>query len=171
VSSVTSGDLSIVVYTLTDSGKEVDIITFPTISAPTANLLLKKSAVTLQRFKLVATCTGACDYEVYVRAMMSAGEASVNVIGSANLATSAVTVTAVPSILIPASLTDRNGLSIINYDGTGTLFVSEDIGKLTTQAWPIPSGGGWSLDVASGVTIYAVSNGGPLDVRIAESGA
>ena len=171
VSGVSSGDLDVVVHTLTDSGKEVDIITFPTISAPTTSLLLKKSAVTMQRFKVTATFTGACTFEVYVRAMMGSGESSVRLIGAANLETDAVTIGTTPTVLVPATLVDRNGLSFINYSGAGTLFVSEDITKLPNEAWPIPPSGGWSLDIASGVTIYAVSSSGNLDVRIAQSGA
>jgi hypothetical protein len=170
VNSVTSGTLTVTVVTLTDSGKEVDIINFPVVAAPTTNLLLKKSGVTMQRFKVTASYSGICDYEVYVRAMAGAGESSVRQLGSANLETDATTVTSVPGVLIPAALTDRNGLSILNYAGTGILFVSESLAKLPTQAWPIPEGGGWSLDIAAGVTIYAVSDSGNLDVRIAQSG-
>lgn len=170
VNSVTSGTLSVTVRTLTDNGKEVDIISFPTINAPTTDLLLKKSGVTMQRFLVTASYSGVCDYEIYVRAMSGAGESSVRVLGSANLETSAETVTSSPGILIPAALTDRNGLTLLNYAGTGTLFVSEDIAKLPSEAWPIPAGGGWSLDIAAGVTIYAVSDSGALDVRIAQSG-
>lgn len=170
VNSVTSGTLTVTVNTLTDNGKEVDIISFPTISAPTTDLLLKKSGVTMQRFKVTATYTGVCDYEVYVRAMNGAGESSVRIIGSSNLETSAVTVTSTPSILVPAALTDRNGLSLLNYQGAGNLFISESLAKLVTDAWPIAPGGGWSLDIAAGVVIYAVSDGAALDVRIAQSG-
>lgn len=168
--SVTSGTLSVSVRTLTDTGKEVDVINFPTLSAPTTDLLLKKSGVSMQRFKVIATYTGSCDYEIYVRAIEGAGESSVRVIGAANLETDAIVVTTSPSILIPAALEDRSGISILNYAGGGTLFVTEDSGKLTARSWPIPSGGGWSLDVAAGVVIYAQTDSGVLDVRLAQSG-
>ena len=170
VDSITSGNLVVTVSTLTDNGKEVNIITFPTLSAPTTSLLLKKSGVSMQRFKVTATYSGVCEYEVYVRAIEGAGESSVKIIGSAALETSATTVTTVPGVLVPAALVDRNGLSILNYGGGGTLFISESLAKLTTQAWPVQAGGGWSLDIQAGVTIYAVSSSGSLDVRIAQSG-
>lgn len=170
VDSVTSGSLTVTVSTLTDVGKEIDVITFPAITAPTTNLLLKKSGVSMQRFKVTATYTGVCEYEIYIRAIEGAGESSVKIVGSADLETSAATVTTTPAVLIPAALIDRNGLSILNYSGGGTLFISEDSAKLPLQAWPIAEGGGWSLDIASGVTIYAVSSSGSLDVRIAQSG-
>ena len=170
VDSVTSGTLTVTVSTLTDIGKEIEIISFPVISASTTNLLLKKSGVSMQRFKVTATYTGVCEYEIYIRAIEGAGESSVRVLGSAALETSAVTVTTTPAVLIPAALVDRNGLSILNYTGGGTMFISEDISKLPLQAWPVPAGGGWSLDITAGVTIYAVSDSGTLDVRIAQSG-
>lgn len=170
VDSVTSGTLDVKVYTLTDNGKELEIITFPTISAPSTELLLKKSGVSLQRFRVEVTYTGVCSYEVYVRAIEGAGESSVRMLGSASMETGQATVTTTPGILIPASLVDRNGVSLLNYSGAGTLFVSEDISKLPAQAWPVAPGGGWSLDISAGVTLYAVSSSGSLDVRIAQSG-
>jgi hypothetical protein len=171
VSSVTSGTLSVKVYTLTDDGREVELISFPTVSAPTTSLLLKKSGVSLQRFRVEATYTGICEYEIYVRAIESAGDSSVRLLGAAQLETSAISVTTTPAVLLPASLEDRNGISVLNYSGAGTLFLSEDISKLPAQAWPVPPGGGWSLDVTAGVTIYAVSSSGSLDIRVAQSGS
>lgn len=170
VDAVTSGTLSVSVYTLTDNGKEVLLFSFPSISAGTTDLLLKKSGVSMQRFRIQATYTGECSYEIYVRAIEGAGESNVKIIGSASLYTSSSPVTSTPAVLIPAALTDRNGMTIKNYSGGSTLFVSEDITKLPLDAWPITSGEVWSMDVGAGVTIYAVSASNPLDVRIAESG-
>lgn len=170
VDSVTSGALTVSVYTLTDNGKEVLLFSFPAISAGTTDLLLKKSGVSMQRFRVQATYTGACSYEVYVRAIEGAGESSVRVIGSASLLTSAETVTTTPGILIPAALTDRNGLTMKN-TGNAVMYVSESLAKLPSEAWPVGPGEVWSLDVGAGVSIYAVAASGSLDVRIAESGA
>jgi hypothetical protein len=170
VDSVSSGNLTVEVYTLTDTGKEALLFSFPTIAAPSTSLLLKKAGISMQRFRVKATYTGVASYEVYVRAVEGIGEASVKLLGQAELSTSAATVTTTPSILIPSALTDRNGVTIKNYSGGGTLFVSESSGKLTSQAWPVTPGEVWSLDVASGVTIYAVSSAGSLDVRIAQAG-
>lgn len=170
VDSVSSGNLTVEVFTLTDDGKQLLLFAFPVVSSGTVNLLLKKAAVTLQRFRVVATYTGACQYEVYVRAVNGAGEASVKIVGAATLETSATPITASPGVLIASTLTDRNGLIIKNYTGSGTLFVSEDIAKLPAQAWPISPGETWFLDIAAGVTIYGVSSGSSLDVRIAQSG-
>lgn len=124
----------------------------------------------MQRFKVTASYSGICEYEVYVRAIGQAGESNVRLVGAANLETSAEVVTTTPSILIPAALVDRNGLIILNFTGSGVLYISESMAKLPAQAWPITPGGSWSLDVGAGVTIYAVASSGVLDVRLAESG-
>jgi hypothetical protein len=170
VDSITSGTLSVSIYTLTDNGKELLLFSFPDITSVSTNLLLRKAGVSMQRFKVVATYTGTCSYEVHVRAVDGAGESSVKILGSTALVTDTLTVTTTPAILIPAALQDRNGLSLLNYSGGGTLFVSEDITKLPARAWPIQPGGGWSLDIQAGVTIYAVSSSGTLEIRSAESG-
>lgn len=170
VDSVTSGSLDVSVFTLTDNGKEVLLFSFPSISAPTVNLLMKKSGISMQRFRVVATYTGSCSYEVYIRAVAGAGESSTRIIGAANLSTSSATVTTTPSVLIASALTDRNGLTLRNYAGGGVLHVSESLSKLTADSWPVGPGEVWSLDIAAGVTIYAVASSGSIDVRIAESG-
>ena len=155
---------------MTDHGKEILLFKFPTLTAPTVDLQLKKSGVSMARFIVRAEYSGVCRYEIYVRAIEGAGESNVKIVGAAELQTSAVTVTETPGVLIPSTLTDRTGISILNYQGAGVLFVSEDISKLPEQAWPVPKGGGWSLDITAGVTLYAVSSSGDLDVRIAEAG-
>lgn len=171
VNSITSGSLSVSVNTLTDNGKELNIITFPSVSAPSTELLLKKSAVTMQRFVVNVTYTGVCDYEVYVRAISGAGEASVKIVGASNLNTSSISINTTPQVLIPSALTDRNGLTLKNWIGGGVLYVADSIPKLsTTDCWPVSLGEVWSLDVAAGTEIYAVASAGTIDVRIAESG-
>lgn len=169
VDSITSGDLDIAVYTQTMDGKQVEIISFPTISAPTAELLLRKAATAMSVVKLVVTTTGVATFEVRAKGL-TAGETTAKIVSAGSLTTSSTTVNTSPSILIPAALTDRNGLTIKNYTGGGTLFVSEDQTKLPADAWPIGPGEVWSLDVAAGVIIYAVSSAGTLDVRLAQSG-
>lgn len=170
VDSITSGTLTISVYTLTDNGKESLLFSFPVLTSPSTDLLLRKSGVSMQRFRVKAEYTGVCSYEVYVKALSGAGESSVKIVGSNALVTDKVIVTTTPAVLIPAALQDRNGLSLISYTGSGTLFISEDITKLPARAWPIAAGGGWSLDVQAGVTLYAVSSSGNIEIRIVQSG-
>jgi hypothetical protein len=170
VDSLASGSLDVSVYTLTDEGKEVLLFSFPSITGPSTLLLLRKSGVSLQRFRVVATYTDVCSYEIYIRATEGSGESSVRILGSAALETDSIEVTTTPDVLVPSALVDRSGLSLLNYSGGGILYISEDITKLPARAWPVQAGGGWSLDIAAGVTIYAVSSAGTLDVRIAQSG-
>lgn len=68
VSSIT-GTLDVSVYTLTDSGRETLLFSFPQQSAASTALLLLPSNVTMQRFRVVGISSGACTYEVYVRAI------------------------------------------------------------------------------------------------------
>lgn len=170
VDSVSSGTLDVSVFTMTDTGKEILLFSFPTLSAPTTNILLKKSGVSMQRFRVSATYSGSVSYEVYVRAIQGAGESSVRVVGPTTLATSQITVGETPAVLIPASLSDRAGITLLNYSGSGTLFVSESEDKLPEEAWPIPPGAGWSLNLSGGAVLYGVSSSGSLDIRIAQSG-
>jgi hypothetical protein len=169
VDSITSGSLDVAVYTQTEDGKQTQIISFPTISAPTAELLLRKAALAMSVVKVVVTTTGIATFEVRAKGL-AIGETTSKILGAGSLSTSSATVTTTPGQLITAALTDRNGVTIKNYAGGGTLFVSEDQAKLTTDAWPIGPGEVWSLDVSAGVTLYAVASAGSLDIRIAESG-
>jgi hypothetical protein len=72
VNSITSGTLDVSVYTLTDTGKELLLFSFPTQAAPSTNLLLKMDGTGLQRFRVQVTYTGVCSYEVYIRAVAGA---------------------------------------------------------------------------------------------------
>lgn len=170
VGSVTSGSLTITVYTLTDEGKEVVLITFPEVTTGTAALLLRKSAVTMQRFRIVATYDDICEYEVYVRAITGSGESSAKIAGGLSFTTSKTIIPNTPAILVPLSLVDRDGMSILNSSPTTILYISEDTAKLPAQAYPIYPGQAFSMDVAAGVVIYAMAASGTCDIRIAEIG-
>lgn len=171
VDSISSGTLTVSLWTLTDTGKETKLFTFPTLTGPSTELLLRKSGNSMQRYYVKAEYTGVCQYEVYVRAIEGAGESSARILGSDSLRTSSSAVTTTAAVLIPASLTDRSGLVIKHWGGTGNLFLSEDITKLPSAAYPLSPKDAIAMDVAAGVTIYAVSDSGSLDIRVAESGA
>jgi hypothetical protein len=165
-----TGSLQVTVLTLTQEGREVELFSFPLVVAGTTNLLLRKSGVSLQRFKVLATYSGVATYEVYIRAVEGAGESSVKIVSSGSLVTSALSISTTPSILIASSLGDRTGITIKNYSGGGTLFISESLAKLPAQAWPLGVGEVWSLDIQAGVTLYGVSSSGIINVRVAEAG-
>lgn len=170
VNSVTSGSLSVSVYTLTDTGKEVVLFSFPVLTATTVNLLLRKSGISLQRFRVAATYTGQCDYEIYIRAVEGAGESNSRISGASSFTTSQITIGTSPTILIASSLIDRQGLVIKNWGTGGDLFISESSGKLSGQAWPLGPKDALALDVSAGVDIFAVASTGTIDVRLAQAG-
>lgn len=171
VDSVSSGTLSITVYTLTDAGKEVEVITFPTLSTNTTNLLLRKSAVSLQRFRVVATYTGVCSYEIYVRAIEGAGESSSKILGSDNWKVSQLTIGTSAVILVAAALTDRSGILVKNWSNSQTVYIADTIVKATSSVgYPLAPRDALALDIAAGASVYAVSDAAGADLRLAEAG-
>jgi hypothetical protein len=172
VNSVTAGALTVTVTTLTDEGKETQIISFPAVSAPTAELLLKKSAVSLQRFKVTATYTGGCDYEIYVRAIAGSGESSAKILGSDNWQVSQLTLGTTPQVLISSSLNDRNGVLIKNWSAAANVFIGESLAKADPLiGYPLAAKDALALDIAAGAEVYGVSDIAGADLRIVESGA
>lgn len=171
VDSVTSGTLSVDFYTLTDTGKELLLFSFPTVVTGTVNLLLKKAGVSLQRFHMVATYSGICSYEIYVRAVEGSGESSVRILGSGGWRVSQTNANPVAGVLIPASLVDRAGVLVKNWSTVGTVFIADSIGDATTAvAYPLAPKDALALDIASGAAVYAITDGPVVDCRIAESG-
>ena len=60
-------------YTLTEDNQEVLILTVPAITAITPALVLNSTTFTMQKFRVEATYTGICSYNVYVKATSSGG--------------------------------------------------------------------------------------------------
>lgn len=171
VGSVTAGDLTVTVYTLTDAGKEVEIISFPVVSAPTVELLLRKAAISLQKFRVQVDYTGACSFEIYARAV-SGGESSARILGSDSWTVTQATVGTLAVELIPAALTDRQGLVLKNWSGTQTIYVAESLVKAAVgTGYPLAPKDALALDIAAGASVYAVSDGAGADIRIAQAGA
>lgn len=171
VDSIAAGDLTVKVYTLTSEGKQVETISFPVLTAGTTDLLLKKSAISLQRFKVVATYTGACSYEIYARAI-SAGETNARILGSAAWSVNQSTIGITPQLLIAAAINDRRGLIIKNNSTLNqTVYVGESLASATVaNGFPIIAGESFAVDLESGAAIYAVSDIAGADVRYAQAG-
>lgn len=170
VGNVTSGQLVLTVYTLTDGGKETAIVNFPAVTSGTTDILLRKAAVSLQRFRVEATYDDITTYEVYVRAVTGSGEANATISGSTSFSTQKTLVGSTPTILIPFSLDDRNGMSILNTSPSTLMWISESSAKLPLEAYPIYPGQSFALDVSAGVVIYAQADSGTIDIRIAQAG-
>lgn len=172
VDSISSGTLTVTVYTLTDSNKEVELFSFPVLSAPTSNILLKKAGISLQRYRIRATYTGACSYEIHVRAISGIGESSTKILGSQNWAVGKAVVGTSPQLLIPAAILDRRGFIIRNNSSSDqVIYVAESSAAATVSTgFPILLGESLSVDVASGAEIYVVSSAAGADVRYAQAG-
>ena len=169
----TVGDtLDVTVYTLTEEGKEVEVISFPQLTTPTTNLLLRRAATGMQRFRVEATCGagGSSTFEVRAKGL-TAGELSVNIQGADDWRVDNSTVTSTVALLIASSLTDRNGLLIrnANFSGAEILRVAETEAKLLagTYASVLP-GESIQPDLQAGNEVWAQSSGADIRVEIVE---
>jgi hypothetical protein len=170
VSSLSSGSLSIVAYTFTEEGKETSIISFPPITGPTSELLLRKAAATMSNIRVLVTATGPAVFDLRARGL-SSGETSVKILGAAEVTTSQLTVGLTPTALLPATLTDRLGVVIRNWSSTDTLFVAESVPKTTTSlGYPLAPGESMGIDLQAGQTLFGVANPSSVDVRIMQAG-
>jgi hypothetical protein len=166
---VVSGTLDVAVFTLTEEGKEIGIINFPSLSAPTSELLLKKAAAAMSRIKVVATYSGATTFEVRARSI-GAGESSVKILGASQAKASQLTVGTTPTLLFPVSLTDRAGMIVKNNGTSAILYIGYTVAEATTgNGYPVGPGESIGIDVGSGATIYGRSSTGTIDVRLMES--
>jgi hypothetical protein len=166
---VVTGTLDVTVYTLTEDGKELEIISFPQLSAPTSELLLKKAALAMSRIRVEATYTGQATYEVRAKPI-SAGETSVRLLGASEGKASQITIPSTATVLIPASLTDRSGLIVKNFDNSKTIYLGYTLAETTTgNGYPLGPQESMGMDIAAGVTIYAISDSPSADVRIMEA--
>ena len=167
-----AGDLAVTAYTVGLDGQEIEIISFPTVSAPTAELLLRKAASTLQKVKVTCTYSGVASFNLRARGV-AAGASSVKIEGAASFQVSQNSITTSAEALVPAALVDRSGILIINVNSSGTLWVAETLVKATAAAGaPVyPNGGSMAIDLAAGQALYGVASSGSIDVRIVELGA
>lgn len=169
VTSITGGSITVTASTITEVGREYPIITFPTVTGPTTNLLLKKASLAMGRVIVKVVTTGACTFDIDLRGI-SAGEASTKLVGSAGATAVKYTATSTPSILIPSSLTDRSSIQVSNNSAAGTLYIGFTLAEATLSGgYPIAPGGFWVGDLTSGQVIYAVTDGPSIDVRTVQA--
>jgi hypothetical protein len=170
VDALASGTMDLTVYTQTEDGHETAIISFPTVTGPTAELLMRKAAVAMSVIKVVCVTTGAATVDIRAKGL-TAGETSVKILGSADWSVSTASITTVASQVVPSGLSDRNGLVIKNFNSTGILYVAETSGKATSAAgYPIGPGESLAFDLVAGQEIWGVASSGTIDVRLAEAG-
>jgi len=167
----TSGNITVEVYGILDSdNKEVFILSFPVVNAPTLEILQKRTGTVPTRLRIKVTHTAACNFELSARAV-STGSSDTRILGGASLKFSQKTVNSVVSLLVPASLVDRNAIALKNWSTSGIIYVGETIAKAQPgKGWPIGPKDALGLDIQAGVELYATAVDGPCDIRIIESG-
>jgi hypothetical protein len=164
-----SGDLDVTAETLGGEGS-VEVISFPTISSPTTDLLIKKAATSMDRIRITATYTDGCDYEVRVRGI-GTGATSVQILGAQDAKASQEDIGTTASVLVPSALTDRAGLILKNNNTSGILYIGFTSGEATTgNGYPIGPGESIGIDVAAGQEVYGIASAGTVDVRLMEAG-
>lgn len=168
-----SGTVDVKVYTQAgdDDTQSTEVISFPTINAPTTELLLKKAAVVMQYIRVVITYTGACTYTVKAKAL-STGETSVRLLGQNAATAYATTIGTSATLLIPASISDRVGIALHNTSTVDLVYIGFNSTECTSvNAWEISPGEKLGLDVASGVDVYARAAAGSIKIKIMEAGS
>ena len=166
----TAGDITVEVFGITDQGKEVSLLIFPKVNAPTSELVQKRTGTSPTRLLVKVTHTNACDIELSVRAV-STGTSDTKILGGASLKMSKKTVNSNPTLLVASSLVDRAAIAIKNWSSAGTIYVGETTAKANQNSgWPIGPKDALGLDIQAGVELYASAVDGPCDIRIIESG-
>lgn len=168
-----AGSLDVTIYAFTDDdhARRVAIASFPSITAPTTFLLQKRGSIATSRVQVEAVYTGIVNYEIYIRAIQ-AGLVDTRILGANTLRMSQKDVTAVVSTLLPASLTDRAGIVVKNWSAAGTAFLGGVAGEATQAAgFPLGPKDALAVDLAAGQAVWAISDGGTIDIRISEAGS
>lgn len=169
-----SGTIDVTVESYNDSAAEfVEIIAFPQISAPTTNLLLKKASVAMDNCRVKVVYTAACDFTIHGKGL-TIGSTDAKLLGAeAGDTTTANITSGTAQVLIPSALTSRAGVMFHNFNTASAdiLYWSYSQAKATTAlGFPLYPGGVVTMDIDSGVTIYATSGGSTVDVRVVEVG-
>lgn len=165
-----TGTLDVNVYTLTKAGEEKLIDTFPQISSPTAELIIRKQIEVHDQMRVEVITSGAAKYDIRAKGV-DAGAAAVTLQGATTWDVQNVTVTNTPSILIGADLDDRNGLLIrnANFTGAEVLRIADTEAKLLAGIYAsVLPGESIQPDLRAGNEIWAESSGADIRVEVVE---
>jgi hypothetical protein len=171
------GTLDVGVYAITQGGPddsspahEVLLYSFPTISAPSTDLLIQTAAATTARVRIKATWTGACKFDVQARAI-NGGTSKTQVITANEVQTDQITINSGPAqVLIPASLVDNIGFQLRNWSTNGAIvYISTDpLKAVPSLGYPMGPGDVVSISVKGGQAWFASANINGADLRILE---
>jgi hypothetical protein len=165
-----TGTVKVDLYTFAQEG-DVKIIDFPLITSPTANLVMKQAAGTLSNVRVVIQHSDDCDIIVSLKGS-SSGTSSTVLLSPTQATAYSVPITTTPSVIIPASTQDRQGLILMNYGAGPILYVGFTASEAAVASgWPLPMGASIAIDLGAGQAIWGASSAGTIDVRIMESGS
>lgn len=166
-----SGTLDVNVYTLTRAGEEKLIDTFPTISAPTTELILRKQIEVHNHMRVEVITSDAAVFDIRAKGV-EAGVSSVTIQGAGTWSVENETITT-KQLLLAADLEDRNGLLIrnANFSGIEILRVAESEAKLDAGIYAsVLPGESIQPDLRAGSEIWAESSGAAIRVEVIEIG-
>ena len=167
-----TGTLDVNIYTLTRAGEEKLIDSFPQITAPTTELLLRKQIEVHDQIRVEVITSDAAKYDIRAKGV-SAGVSSVTIQGASDWEVSNSTIPNVPTLIIPSDLDDRNGLLLrnANFAGTEILRVAESEAKLLAGIYAsVLPGESIQPDLRAGSEIWGESSGVDIRVEIVEIG-
>jgi hypothetical protein len=176
---IASGSLDVGVYAITVGGTgestpphEVLLYSFPTINAPTVNLLVQSAAAVTQKVRIKATWTGSVKFDVQARAI-DGGASKTQVITAGSIEMDQKTInTGAPQVLIPLSLVDGVGFLVKNWSINGAIvYVAETSAKaIPAKGFPVSPGDCFDVSVKAGQAYYASSTVDGADLRIIKGG-
>jgi len=171
--TVVTGSLNIEVFTETPEGQSASVIVFPTLTAPTTTLQLREPSTSqvMQRLRFRATYTGSCTYKVRARGL-GRGQSNIRIQGNSDWDAKQIDVGTTAIEIIPAALTDRQGLVVLNNNlSSGKLYIGPTALKaVTTTGYPIGPQQAIALDIDANSSVYGVADSGTIDIRILEAG-
>lgn len=163
------GNLSIKVLTETSDGKSYELFTFPTITAPSTSLTLKTAAPTMGSITVEATYNGDVSYEIHARGI-SSGEVSAKLVSPASAATNKVSVGTLPTLIIPATTSNRSAILLRNLSCTGTIYLGFSVAQATeANGFPLFPGEHFMISIAGGQPLYGLGTVADMDIRYVEA--
>lgn len=164
-----TGNLSIKVFTETSDGKSYELFTFPTITTPSTSLTMKTAAPTMGSITFEATYNGDVNYEIHARGIAS-GEVSAKFVSPASASTNKVVVGTLPTLIIPATTSNRSAILLRNLSNTGTLYLGFSVTQATAATgFPLFPGEHFMISIAGGQPLYGLGTVADMDVRYVEA--
>jgi hypothetical protein len=168
VTSIT-GSLSVRVLTETSDGKNYELFTFPTVTAPSTALTLKTASPTMTNLRFEVTYNGDVTYELHARGVAS-GEVSAKFVSPASASANKVTVGTLPTVIIPATTSNRSAVLLRNLSATGTIYLGFSVAQATeSTGFPLFPGEHFMISIAGGQPLYGLGTVADMDIRYVEA--